>query len=384
MSTRPTRLLLIFLAPLAALVHTVTARAECTLRADAELTGILPAGSSHRVTVRARYRVTLGASEAQVEAEAPLSFRGTVALSSLPLETTRSFLSAAVVGAGAGVTLVLNRVEQDIAIGALDNHDGLRVPEVRVACTSLSLGTHHEQASESAAPVPPFRSQANYISSTTAHSHNRCVRTRAGELSSCTTVADSPCQAIGDGSECGYHPANESQSVSIFAAPNARSPSLQVALSPDVVLMDQARVGSFILLQSRSPHSNALVVRGWVRREAVRWRQEVPAWLRTSALARFGVIGGALVAQPDVRVGWVSVPARTPVHDRDHQPWATLTEPLCVHAEQRRMDPWITVQLPNDSGDRLALSSANSLYFATISESAIRWVERCAPSAVAP
>lgn len=347
------------LLALSALMLPRPARAQCPLVGDAVVGAVRVPGADGPFTLRERARVVLRGAVAQVEGVAPIAFEGTA-----PAEAVTLFLRApqrigGVVGVGAGLPFVASRADGPWVIGTVRSHDGITVGGVSVPCAALTLEA--PSSAPSSAPVPEHRANPRWVPHTTAREVFRC--TERGGLRGCTTVNLGWCQAVGDGSVCGYHPTGGA--VTVFAAPS-EAPGVRrvrVQATRDIVFADEDRRGPWLLVRSRSYSGEVLVVRGWVRASDVRWSQETPPHLLTSpvgvATAGWGVAG-------DVRRGYGEIAPGSAVMWRDGTRWGETAGPWCAQVFQWEGQATLGVPIPG-AGPEMARLRAED----------VRWVDRC-------
>lgn len=353
---------------------TSVTHAQCRVSGTGDLYDVLPNRSPHRVSVRGHASLTLTTTEVTLEASRPILFAGTTSLANVALALRESTILEGMIGVAVRTRFAATSIVGSDAIGTLNNGEGLLIPNVRVPCDLLTLFNGGLPETTTRAPIPMFRPRPNWIPSTTSHSHTVCHAIPHGS-SSCQEVDDSPCQAIGDASECGYHAVAATHSVSLFAAPRQRGRSVQVQLDGDMLLRDHDGRQEWLLVQSMAPHNESIIVRGWVRRSEVLWRQATPRYL-TMGVGRMGTIGASV--HPNTRVGYVDIIVNwlTPMVDQDHNPFASIMDSYCTPALLPAGSPWVEVRLPGELSTRAPGSGAPSRGY--IAATSVAWVTTCA------
>lgn len=364
-----------------------TLASECRITGTGEIYGMTVRSTHEIVSMVGEFTVTLRPAGADVSAIRPLEFQATTALADVALAIHDATIVHGVLGIAAGVGFVATSVDGDEVVGTIDNNEGLIARGVRVPCASLALrrgaGTtsvgSREPDNGRHAPVPTYNANRRWISSTRQQLRTVCHTSPRGHWRECHEEPINRCSAIGDGSECGYHPSASTHLVRVFAAPNAASPSAEIQLHNDVVLQDQDGRRGWLLVQTLSPQNKAVIVRGWVRRADVVWRQEVPEWLRTMGVGNIGTIGIGRPTVRGARQGYVRINVSTNVVNQARVVWARAVQSYCSEAMQAPNTEWVQIDLPG----RL-LTSQDPNAHRTRSQgfviaNAVEWVENCTP-----
>lgn len=338
--------------------------AQCVLAGEGTVTGALPVGSAHRVALRESVRVALTGDQARVQGSAPLAFEAVAPLGGVALYLRVPARWGAVVGMAAGSAVI---AEGRVGVGVratLRDPAGLAVHGVELPCASLSLSP---TGTPGTAPIPRHPSNPRYVSHTTEHTGWRCTHEHGSV--GCAPVRVSWCQAVGDGSECGFHP--RQRTLTVFAAPDegARVARVTIEATRDILLLDEARRGAWWLVRTHSPSQNALVVRGWVRASDVQWRQEVRPTSR-GGLGVYGQAGRAM--RRGATRGPVEVSVGRSITDAEGHSWATTTQPWQTEGTRDPSANVVSVELPGGlPGDDAV---------AQVAGADVRWVDGGIPT----
>lgn len=342
------------------------ARAQCPLVGDAVVNEVRVPGAEGAFTLRERTRVELRGAVARVAGVAPIAFEGTAPAGAVALHLRTPQRIGGVVGVGAGLPFVASRSDGDRVVGTIRSHDGLTVVGVSVPCGALTLDAPGSAPTE--APVPEHRANPRWIPHTTAREVFRCTEGVGGR--GCTTVNLGRCQPIGDGSVCGYHPTGEALTVYASPSDGPGVPSVRVRATRDIVFADEDRRGAWLLVRSRSYSGEVLVVRGWVRASELRWRQETPPHLLSSA---GGVVTSGWGVAGDVRRGYGEIAPGSAVMWRDGTRWGSTAGRWCSRVFQWEGQPTVGAPIPG-AGPVMARLRPED----------VRWVDRCEADGVAP
>lgn len=312
--------------------------------------------------IEQRVRATLRGARATVEGLSPLVFSRSVEAAQLALYIGPAGFANGLVSAAPGARVTVESAENSQAIVTLRSHDeadAIELRALRVPCAALT-GEAPRDARRAGEPAYPRNPRWESASDASA----RFVCTTRGGATACGPVQRA-CQAIGDGSQCGYRP--RERALRLFASPSAESASIEVTFTERVALRDDDGRPGWLRLSSRGQRSDGIVVRGWAQRARVRFAQEVPHWV---GRWETGAIAGAR-ALLNARSGLLVIARDTTVRDLQQAPWARVAEPWCTRGMQPNGSTRIQVILPgaSDFDDD-----------ATVDASSAQWVEAC-PSA---